>query len=449
MFPITYLSFIYIFSLILIQLSFILYLFYGVNIPFQNFIVLNLFILFPLYILVYKVKYNRYDLVIILSLLYFLIVLPISSGFNIFETFKSYKDIILPYIIYLFFRSYFKSFRRIQSFTNAVLIGGITCCIYLYLEFITKINKIGLDFWFKLVEYADIYHPWVSKILETNVTNFLNDNMEQIGVYVISYLRPSGIFLDIHTQAFVILSAIFILYSDIINNKNKTKWKWYYFLIIGLFTTTSTLYIVTLILISILFYYKAYKQPKVKALNKKFYFSLFSILCTGFVIFPFYIRQYLGHKIGFGVDQTSVADIILDAIIKLPESLFNLLVSNPKAFLIGTGSSELNVIGGEVHYLGELISFIGVIGTIFYLLPYFLALSNSLKILNGYNKNYSVTPYFFYTVFLTIILFASLFHYSPVNYCTVFLMGFCLYTGFQDNYFIKYDHILKNHQNIS
>ena len=28
--------------------------------------------------------------------------------------------------------------------------------------------------------------------------------MEQIGVYVISYLRPSGIFLDIHTQAFVI-----------------------------------------------------------------------------------------------------------------------------------------------------------------------------------------------------------------------------------------------------
>ena len=102
MFPITYLSFIYIFSLILIQLSFILYLFYGVNIPFQNFIVLNLFILFPLYILVYRVRYNRYDLVIILSLLYFLIVLPISSGFNIFETFKSYKDIILPYIIYLF-----------------------------------------------------------------------------------------------------------------------------------------------------------------------------------------------------------------------------------------------------------------------------------------------------------------------------------------------------------
>ena len=146
MFPITYLSFIYIFSLILIQLSFILYLFYGVNIPFQNFIVLNLFILFPLYILVYRVRYNRYDLVIILSLLYFLIVLPISSGFNIFETFKSYKDIILPYIIYLFFRSYFKSFRRIQSFANAVFIGGITCCIYLYLEFITKINKIGLIF---------------------------------------------------------------------------------------------------------------------------------------------------------------------------------------------------------------------------------------------------------------------------------------------------------------
>ncbi len=440
----TYPSFIYIFSVILIQLSFFLYFLYGVNVPFQNLIILNIFIFFPLYILIHRVKYTRYDLVIIISLLYFLIVLPISSGFNIFEIFKSYKDIILPFIIFLFFRSYFKSYSRIHSFSTAIFFGGIICCTYLFIEFITKINRIGLKFWFKLVEYANTYHPWVSKILETNTTKFLNNDMDQIGLYVVSYLRPSGIFLDIHTQAFVILSAIFILYSDMINNRNKARWKWYYFLIIGLLSTTSTLYIIALIIISILFYYKANRGPQVKQISKKFYYAIFFVIFAGMILFPFYLMQYLGHKIGFGVDQTSVADILFDAILNFPLSVFELSITNFKAFLIGSGSSEINVIGGEVHYLGELISFIGIIGTILYLLPYFMALLYGLRMLKAFNNNYPVTPYFLYTAFLSIALLMSLLHYSPVNYCTTFLMGFCLYTGFQDNCFIKSNHTISH-----
>jgi len=379
-----------------------------------------------------------------MSLLYFLIVVPISTGFNIFETFKTFKDIILPLIIFLFFRSYFRSFIKIDIFSNAVFIGGIICTIYLFLEFITKINGIGLNYWFKLVEYVDVYHPYVSNILESNTTKFLNNDMDNIGVYLVSYLRPSGIFLDIHTQAFVIMSAIFILFSDIVNNRNMARWKWYYFLVIGLLLTTSTLYIISLIMISVLFYFKAYRQPQARSIYKKLYLTIFSIICIGLLLFPFYMKQYLGHKIGLGVDQGSVLDIIIDAIIRLPLSILESMNTNLKTFLIGTGSSEIMVIGGEVHYLGELISFIGVIGTVFYLIPFSLPLINGLRILKGYNKNYPVTPYFIFSAFLSIAIFATLFHYSPVNYCTIFLMGLCLFTGFQDNYFIRYNHYRKS-----
>ena len=35
-----------------------------------------------------------------------------------------------------------------------------------------------------------------------------------------------------------------------------------------------------------------------------------------------------------------------------------------------------------------------------------------------------------FSIFLPIIFFLTLFHYSPVNSCTNFILGFCLYSGY-------------------
>ena len=366
-------------------------------------------------------------------------MIPFSTGFNIYAIFKTYKDIMLPFLIFIFFRAYFRTERHLNNFSHAVFISGIICTFYIILEIFTKVNKIGLSVWFRLVDYANIYHPWVSNVMETNVTNFLNDNMSNIGVYLVSYLRPNGIFLDVHTQAFVILSAIYVIYSDIVNSRNRSKWKWLYFLVLGVFLTTSTTNIITLILISIFFYFKTYNHPQTKKINKIFFKIIISVLCIGVFVMPFYLKQYLGHKFGLGVEGNSVLQILIDALIELPLSILNLLETDFKGFLIGNGSMAENVIGGEIHYLGELISFIGVIGVIFYLTPFCVALINGFKIIKLYKYNINTTPYFLYTTFFPISIFVTLFHYSPVNYSTIFLMGLCLYTGFQDNCFINYN----------
>ena len=412
-----------------------IYYFFGINVRFQNYIILNIFVFFPLYILSSKVKYTSYDMVIITSLLYFLIIIPISTGFNIYESFKTYKDIILPFIIFLFFRANFLSFKKLNDFSNTIIIGGIFCVLYIFFEIITKRSSVGLDVWFKLGEYVDIYHPWVSSVFD-GTENFLKNDIQKIGV-LLSYLRPHGIFLDIHTQAFVINCAIFACLSNIVNNRNKSIWKWYYFLLIGLLFTTSTLHIITVILILILFYYKSNRQRQSRKINKKFFQIIFSVIFAGILFFPFYLKQYLGHKIGFGVDQLSVLDVLIDGLLYFPIAIYELANLSIKTFLIGNGSSETAVIGGELHYIGELITYVGVIGTIFYLIPYALPLLYGLKILNRYNKHYPISPYFLISAFLPIVIIGTLWHYSPVNYCTVFLMGLCLFTGFQDYCFIN------------
>ena len=101
----SYFSTFFLFSLILMQLSFAIYYFLKINIPFQHFITFNILILFPLYIILKRIKFVVYDIPIFCSLIYFLIMLPISCNFSIGETIKSFKDTIMPLVIYFFCRA--------------------------------------------------------------------------------------------------------------------------------------------------------------------------------------------------------------------------------------------------------------------------------------------------------------------------------------------------------
>jgi len=310
----------------------------------------------------------------------------------------------------------------------------------LFLEILLKINKIGLNVWIKLAEYSALYQPWVKEILERTET-YYTTGFVNTSIYNPMYMRPHGIYLDVHTQAFIILAALLIYISHIFNNQVSISKTQFYILSLGLILTTSTTYIFTGIFVALILYFIIHKNVFYRS-NKKMIRKLFALLIlVGSVIFiisPDSLLFYLAHKIGVGVEGAGVFNSLLKGTLNLPKDAYEIARNNLMTFTIGNGSSYKNVIGGEVHYLGELISFVGVIGTFMYLMPFTLPLVNGLKVLMRFKKNYSVTPYFMFSVFLPIVLFATLFHYSPVNYCTVFIMGMCLYTGYIDNNYLKY-----------
>jgi len=127
------------------------------------------------------------------------------------------------------------------------------------------------------------------------------------------------------------------------------------------------------------------------------------------------------------------------------KDIFTIAKSSFSSLLIGKGTSFAGVIGSEAHYLGELISHIGIIGTFFYLMPYLFTLISGYKILKIHKKNNLFkSPFFIFSICLPIVIFATLIHYSPVNHCTVFIMAFCLFTGYLD-----WDYMRRYKYNIS
>jgi len=332
----------------------------------------------------------------------------------------------MPLVIYFFCRGYFSSTKNLNNFTNTIIISGIITSTFIFLELFLKINKIGLNIWESLKEFTLLYHPWVSGIIG----------------YDWNYFRPHGIFLDIHTQAFIIVTAILIYFSSTANKQIFIKNYVLYFFLTALLLSTSTLYILVSFIL-IVGIYQILNKNKMKEFKNKIFgkiIMLFIILISCLLIIsPILVNNYFVHKFGYGLRGGGVFEIIFEAVVQLfTMDIVSLLKSDFHHFLIGRGTSSSAVVGGEAHYLGELLSHLGIIGTVFYIFPYVLPLKNGLKAIKRYKKGLPGSPFFIFSACLPLLIFATLLHYSPVNHCTVFIMGICLFSGYIDWSFIRY-----------
>ena len=439
----TYPSNLFIFSLILLLTSFIIYYYLKINIPLQYLITLNVFILFPIYLTLKRIKLVKYDIPILCSLIYFLLILPISTNFNIYETFKSYKDTIMPLIIYFYFRAYIVSKKKLNDFTYTIILAGGICLTYIFIELLLKATGNGINVWNTLEEYGALYHPYLNNILihkgDLNVGSSGYTVMVPGVGNVINYLRPHGIFFDIHTQSFVMLSAIFIYFSYIINNQFSNKNYIFYILLVGIIFSTSATYIGLGLLLITYIYFILNKKGIKKLINKiygKLIITLTCIIGGLLIIAPTMLQNFLIHKFiqQPGSEKTGVLYVLYKSVYDIAtKGLFTIAESDFISFLIGKGTNFVGVIGSEAHYLGELISHLGLIGTLFYLLPYAFTLMSGYKILKIHKKKNSFkSPFFIFSICLPLVIFGTLIHYSPVNHCTVFIMAFCLFTGYLD-----------------
>ena len=327
-------------------------------------------------------------------------------------------------------RSYILSNDNNRSFSYSIFFAGLFSIIYMIFEIIAKITGLGINLWGGLELFSYQYHPYLNNIVGSEG---LSSFQFQI-IRRINYLRPHGIFFDIHTQAFIILSSLLIYFSYISNKILIQRDFVVYFLIFGLLISTSGQNI-GLGFLSLLIIFYLIKTKEIKEYAKKLYVKiilfLISIVSISLLIAPQVLKNILAHKIGLNNPSLNVFDIIIESVINLfTIEIFILAKSDLISFLIGKGTSNVDVIGSEAHYLGELISHLGIIGTLVYLFPYFYTFISGYRAMIYFKKTGKSSQNFIFSICLPIVIFGSLIHYSPVNHCTIFIMGFCLFSGF-------------------
>ena len=132
-------------------------------------------------------------------------------------------------------RSYISSNDNNRSFSYSIFFAGVITIIYMIFEILSKFTGVGTNLWKGLELFSYQYHPYLNTIVGLDG---LSSFQFQV-IRSINYFRPHGIFFDIHTQAFIILSSLLIYFSYLSNKILIQKDFVVYFLIFGLLISTS------------------------------------------------------------------------------------------------------------------------------------------------------------------------------------------------------------------
>ena len=391
-------------------------------------------------ILAKNIVFRRYDLLVFLPIIYIIFVTSLTGNYELNSFGVLYKNLLPPYIIYFFLRVTLTTLPGIYGFLKVIIYSGIITSFYVLLEVIQTIMRFWSSIIIAKYNYIDIHHPYYLQIHKRILAYYQNEIDLSSGGFV---FRPAGIFFDIHGQGFILLTALVVIIftGEILRLKEKVIKPIAALISLSILATTSGTYIVlTLMVLSYIFVRKKYLARITSFIKNRLFYVIMSLILSVVIIFIAFFDYFsiFGRILGFTIEglsgKASHQIITTSFILFLFQTLPNYFTTETFSILFGFGYKGIPALGGEAHFLGEHITYIGIIGFLCYWIPILRSLficRRCIRIPSQYRNLFMIG------FLLSSCLIVTLIHYSPMNICTVFIIGFLLYIGFLGDRLLK------------
>lgn len=415
------LQFTFVFSFISVQLTF--WNFYLTNEYTPYYFALAIIYYFIIISIIFKYKFETYDKKIILITLYLTTIPIITSAFNLRDIQMGLQAVAVPFILYFFLRFALNSHQKIYKFMRLIVYVGGLAVFYIIFEQVNRLTLFWPGFFETLMIFLQKHRIGLG---------YLEDQMYGDKFIV----RPMGIFFDLHSQGFIILTAfliVFCLGDSLFKNKYVPRLLMGLMLFGIILSTVKTyiLILIGLIFLSFLINRKYISTNKME--NRKRSPVLFSVFII--VIAMFFFRDIFVHlceNIGVSSQGTGTSGVIKEHVFDLiMKEIPGLFVADTfhALFGFGYGHSAESVMGGEAHFLGSHLAKLGIVGTFLYWGLFVRVIRECFRSIKRSSKQGGDIGLFLLGFLICITLMLTLLHFSPLNVCGNFIAAFILFIG--------------------
>lgn len=408
----------FLFSLLSIQLTAWIYYLYGKYITFYHYL-FGVYFFFALGFIVQRRKLiDAYDKRIVLLAAYLIVIPSIFGSSNPTDVLVGVKNIAMPFILYFILKMVLPSQTSVYRFLRVVVFSSIISSFYCIFESINRTYEIWPSFWKFALYFIMDHRPGLTGYVETLV---------DLRTLIV---RPLGIFLDIFSQGFLIIAGFLIVqicwsrvFSSILLLRVMIS-----ILLLGVAFSTAKTHIVILFILVLLLAIFAKRGNRIASSKGPITFTLVFI-GMGLLFAAFFGRrivEYL-HLTGTGTFRIILDDMTGFIYHDMP-ALFAL---NPLRIVFGYGFGNDLAFLGEIHGFGRQIAVIGLFGLYFFWSVFFRVFRECYRAVrvSGCDNSDSDSRLFELGFFMTLALWLSFWHYSPLNVSNDFLAALILLIG--------------------